>query len=83
METLLSIRHGFFSFLVKFLVFVFWLLALDKTLDPNSPSVPSTTLRLTHMHMYTARVSTQPGGQRGNVFTLSLECEWPLVCFTA
>lgn len=33
-------------------------------LDPKSPSVPSITLHLTNMHMYIARVSTEPGGSK-------------------
>lgn len=35
-----------------------------QTLDPKCPSVPSITLHLTNMHMYTAQVSTKPGGSR-------------------
>lgn len=61
METLLSIWHGFFSFLFSWL---FLASSSWQTLDLKSPSVPSITLHLTNMHMYTARVSTEPGGGR-------------------
>lgn len=61
MQTLLSIWHGFFSFLFSclFLASSSW-----QMLDPKSPSVPSITLHLTNTHMYTARVSTEPGGSK-------------------
>lgn len=61
METLLSIWHGFFSFLFSclFLASSSW-----QTLDPKSPSVASITLHLTNMHMYTARVSSEPRGSK-------------------
>lgn len=50
----------FFLFSCLFLASSSW-----QTLDPKSPSVPSITLHLTNMHMYIARVSTEPGGSEG------------------
>lgn len=49
----------FYFIFLSFLASSSW-----QTLDPKCPSVPSITLHLTNMHMYTARVSTKPGGSR-------------------
>lgn len=48
-------------------------------LDPESPNVSSITLHLTNMHMYTARVSTEPGGSE-DTYLPSPWSQWPLVC---
>lgn len=49
------------SFPFYFIFLSFLASSSRQTLDPKCPSVPSITLHLTNMHMYTARVSTKPG----------------------
>lgn len=54
----IAVHLAWLLFLFIFFSF-FWLLALDKRLIQKCPSVPSITLHLRNMHMYTAWVLTE------------------------